>query len=103
MDLSPPIQCYWWPPPHTPVPRCETDCQLIGITSRGQSRRLKTEPGWNGDEVSEDGLMQGGIGAGFGTAVGELEPVSARVDEVGKGGWVEEESRGLAPPAMVGG
>ena len=61
------------------------------------------EPGWNGDEVSENGLVQGGIGAGFGAAVGELEPVSARVDEVGKGGRVVEESRSLATPAMVGG
>ena len=61
------------------------------------------EPGWNGDEVSEDGLMQGGVGAGLGPTVGELEPVSAWVDEVGKSGWVEEQSRSLAPPAMVGG
>ena len=61
------------------------------------------EPGWNGDEVGEDGLMQGGVGAGFRAAVGELEPVSARVDEVGKSGWVGEESRSLASPAMVGG
>ena len=61
------------------------------------------EPGWNGDEVGENGLVQGGIGTGFRATVGELEPVSARVDEVGKGGWVDEQSRGLAPPAMVGG
>ena len=61
------------------------------------------EPGWNGDEVSEDGLMQGGIGAGFRPTVGKFEPVSARVDEVGEGGWVVEKSRSLAAPPMVGG
>ena len=46
------------------------------------------EPGWNGDEVGENGLVQGGIGAGFWTTVGELESVSPRVDEVCKGGWI---------------
>ena len=61
------------------------------------------EPGWNGDEVSEDGLMQGGVGAGLRPTVGELEPVSARVYEVGKGGWVDKQSRSLATPPMVGG
>ena len=61
------------------------------------------EPGWNGDEVGEDGLVQGGIRAGFRTTVGELEPVSAWVDEVGEGGWIVEQSRSLAAPPMVSG
>ena len=60
------------------------------------------EPGWDGDEVCEDRLMQGWIGAGIGTAVGELEPVSARVDQVGESGRVQEKSRSLATPAMGG-
>ena len=62
------------------------------------------EPGWNGDEVGEDGLVQGGIRAGFRTTVGELEPVSARVDEVGEGGRLQQQDRGFAaPPVVCGG
>ena len=61
------------------------------------------EPGWNGDEVGEDRFVQGGIGTGFRTTVGELESVSSRVDEVGECGWIVQKSRSLAAPPMVGG